>query len=565
MANIKLELSDWLYNAGIVGICKIFEANDDYYEKHSNYIEFDESLLENFEEKYFNYFINKYEKFTSWYKIVSIEDKIVNFNKYAVDEKYMDKFNKQIDYVKDKLTSASYESGYEVIENKEMDLLKEERKLKKIKKTKKQSIEDIIPMIEEQNELLQRIIEYLKKEEVKIIIMAKNAIYDVISKFWSDVSFLNSNNNKKNMYKEYKNYFLDYCINYIHEDKEKFKYTCFSCDNKISKLSKPASYNLTWINKMGVDMSRKTSHFWNFYGDTFICPICNLIYSCIPAGFTILKDKGIFINENSNMDTLIKVNNTAIDNNISFEELEEKSYFTITDNMKQSEFERSNKEIDNIQIIKLDSNNQIKPYTFNIMSKNKLKIIFDNRKNLRKLVNISIKVGEKNKKPIYINLYSEVLKRVYNNKNLFDLISQLFYLKLNDKFNGLLYLKNIIKINNSFLGGIMGKKIYYKKIDGIQQMGFCLRKEYEDKKAGNKINGITYRLLNALKTKNSNRFMDTLLNAYMYIKKPIPTEFIEGLKDEAKLQTIGYAFLLGVQGDNFKLESNEKEGVVNNE
>ncbi|NFE78973.1 type I-B CRISPR-associated protein Cas8b1/Cst1 [Clostridium sporogenes] len=560
IANIKLELSDWLYNAGVVGICKIFDQNDDYYEKHQNYIVFDESLLENFEKKYFNYFINKYEKFTSWYKIVSIEDKLINFSKDTVDEKYIEKFNKQIEYVKTKLKSASYKSGYEVIENKELDLLKEEQNLKKIKKTKKQSIEDVIPMIEEQNELLQKIIEYLKKEEVKRIIMAKNIIYDVIAKFWSDVSFLNSSNNKKSMYKEYKNYFLDDCINYIHEDKEKFKHTCFSCENKIAKLSKPASYDLTWVNKMGVDMSRKSSHFWNFYGDTFICPICNLIYSCIPAGFTILKDKGIFINENSNIDTLIKVNNTAIDNNTSFQELEEKSYFTIAENMKQSEFERSNKEIDNIQIVKLDSNNERRPYSFNVISKNKLRIIYNNRKNLRLLISKNAKIGDGS----YINLYSEVIKRLYNNENLFDLISELFYLKLGDKFKGLSYLKNIIKINNSFLGGIMGKKVYYKKIDEIQKLGFYLRKDYENKKADNKINGITYRLLNALKTKNSNRFMDTLLNAYMYIRKPIPTEFIEGLKDEAKLQTIGYAFLLGLQGDNFKLESNE-EGAVNND
>ncbi|EPY2302651.1 type I-B CRISPR-associated protein Cas8b1/Cst1 [Clostridium sporogenes] len=560
IANIKLELSDWLYNAGVVGICKIFDQNDDYYEKHQNYIVFDESLLENFEKKYFNYFINKYEKFTSWYKIVSIEDKLINFSKDTVDEKYIEKFNKQIEYVKTKLKSASYKSGYEVIENKELDLLKEEQNLKKIKKTKKQSIEDVIPMIEEQNELLQKIIEYLKKEEVKRIIVAKNIIYDVIAKFWSDVSFLNSSNNKKSMYKEYKNYFLDDCINYIHEDKEKFKHTCFSCENKIAKLSKPASYDLTWVNKMGVDMSRKSSHFWNFYGDTFICPICNLIYSCIPAGFTILKDKGIFINENSNIDTLIKVNNTAIDNNTSFQELEEKSYFTIAENMKQSEFERSNKEIDNIQIVKLDSNNERRPYSFNVISKNKLRIIYNNRKNLRLLISKNAKIGDGS----YINLYSEVIKRLYNNENLFDLISELFYLKLGDKFKGLSYLKNIIKINNSFLGGIMGKKVYYKKIDEIQKLGFYLRKDYENKKADNKINGITYRLLNALKTKNSNRFMDTLLNAYMYIRKPIPTEFIEGLKDEAKLQTIGYAFLLGLQGDNFKLESNE-EGAVNND
>ncbi|KPU26824.1 CRISPR-associated protein Cst1 [Caloranaerobacter sp. TR13] len=563
MSKIRLELSDWLYNAGIVGIANILEYSEKKFEKKLNYIEFDEKLLENFEEMYFKYFIDKYLKFTSWYKIVSFEDYIMNFNEDEIKEKDIEKINSYIEYTKKRLTSSSYKSGYSIIKFGRLDLLKEEKKLKKIKKTKKQTIKDIIPNIKGQLDIISNIIYFLKEDEVKRIILAKNIIYDVIAKFLKDVSFLHKNANKNDMYEEYKNYFINSIISYIHEDKNNFSYNCFNCNRKISKLSKPASYDLTWLNKIGVDMSRKTSHFWNFYGDTFICPICNLVYSCIPAGFTVVRDKGLFINQNSDVKTLISINSIAIDHNTKFEELEEKSYYAVSENLKQSVVENMEKEIDNIQIVKLDSNNDRRPYTFNVLSKNKLKIIYENKKLLRYLVNNYVKTDAGD----YINVYSEVIKRLYDNKNQFDLINKLLYLNMNEKFTRIGNIKIIIKINNDYLGGIMkGKMISYNTIDKLQQLGFELRKAYEVKNSKNKINGISYRLLNALKTKNTNKFMDTLINAYMYLNKEIPIEFVDGLKDEDRFQTLGYSFLLGLQGESEKRDSNkENEGDEINE
>ena len=43
----------------------------------------------------------------------------------------------------------------------------------------------------------------------------------------------------------------------------------------------------------------------------------------------------------------------------------------------------------------------------------------------------------------------------------------------------------------------------------------------------------------------------------MYAGKPVPSIFLEGLKDEDVFQTIGYAFLLGLQGEQF---TNKVEG-----
>lgn len=562
MALIRFEMADWLYNAGLVGLVNILESSGDNVIKKNSYIEIEDEYLEGFEEKYFKYFFNKYEAFTSWYKLTSFIGYIDGFDAEKAEDKDIDNINIFIDDLKKKLTSNSYKSAYLLLESNEYNFLEDEKKLQKIKLVKKQSILDVKDKITEQLKLIKQILINLKSEEVKKVIMAKNVTYDIIQQFWSDVSFLNKNNSKNDMYEEYKNYFLKGAVSYASAEKKKYKYTCFTCGDKLAKLSKPDAYDLTWINKMGVDMSRKSSHFWNFNGDLFICPMCNLVYSCVPAGFTMLRGRGIFINENSSFKNLLSINQLALNNNVSFEDLEEQSYFNIIDSMAQGQVESLNKETENIQVIKLDSQNERRPYTFNLLSKEKLNIIYHNKNMLKTLVKVHIKIS----KDYYINLYREVIQRLYEGKNQFDLISELIYLNLQGKFNGLKYIETIIKINNDFIGGGKRDKMAYdnkfedKRVYAFKKYGMDLKKAYEKGKTENKLSGISYRLLNALKTKDSARFMDTLINSYMYIKEPIPTYFVEGLKDIEVFQTIGYSFLIGLQGGEQK---ENKEETIN--
>lgn len=559
MATIKLEMSDWLYNAGLIGLIKILKQDEIEYKPKGKYFELETEDLVNFEEKYFKYFSKKYEKFTSWYKIVSIEDYIINFDKDKANDKDLEKINNTIENVKKKLTSNSYKSAYLLFQNPKISLLEEEKKLKKIKKTKKQNVKDVVDEICNQLDNLKIIVGYLKKDEVKKVILAKNIIYDIIQQFWSDVSFLNRNNSANDMFQEYKTYFIDGVLNYDDEDKKKYKYDCFTCDNKISKLSKPAAYDLTWLSKIGVDMSRKSSHFWNFNGDSYICPVCNLVYSCVPAGFTILNGMGLFINQNSSIGDLFSANIFSLKDINKFQQLEEQGYFNIIKNMEQGSIENFNKEIENIQIVKYDSQNARRPYSFNLLSKSKLILIYNNRKRLSKLINVYIKIT----KNYYINLYSEVLERLYNNKNQFDLIDYLLSLNLEGKFNGIGFIYLILKINHDFLQGGMKRKMAEHKnkdeyIDNFKRYGLKLRFGYSGS-SKNKISGITYRLLNSLKIKNTSRFMETLISAYLYLNSPVPTDFIDALKDENKFQEIGYAFLIGLQGYEDIKDKGEKQ------
>lgn len=541
MGMIKIQIGDWLKNAGIVGLSTVLarlQTPELKIIEKGQYIEFDEKLLDGFEDKYFEVLIDKHEKSLSWYKLISQEYVLNNLE----DKKEsVEKLNKIIDEIKSKVNSNSYKNAYLILKDSEIieNLIP---KIKKIKITKKQDFNDVKEEYLEQIRILTEIIEYFKKPNVKKIIAAKNVMYEVIQPFWTNVSFLLKTNNKKEMYNLYKADFIDSVKKYNEKDNSKNKYNCFTCDNKISKLSKPEAFNLSWLVKVGVDKDKKSSHFWNMKCDAYICPICNLVYSCIPIGFTTLKGKGLFINNNGSIRTL-KTSNVAEVSYESekFEEIEQASYLRIVNTVDQYGIENIDKEFENIQIVKFDSSNGSRPYSFNVLSKRLLRIIYYNRKRLQKLIKVIVKVTDK----YYINLYSEVIDRLYVGKDLFDLIYMLMKMNLGEEFKGTNFIYSILEINNSFKGG---RGMRFEDTKNFKNYGLNLRKKYVESGNESKISGITYRLLNALKTKDSSKFMDTMINAYMYVKLEIPTDFVKGLNNMDALQGIGYAFLIGLQG-----------------
>ncbi|TAH60693.1 MAG: hypothetical protein EWM50_06445 [Gottschalkiaceae bacterium] len=100
---------------------------------------------------------------------------------------------------------------------------------------------------------------------------------------------------------------------------------------------------------------------------------------------------------------------------------------------------------------------------------------------------------------------------------------------------------------------------FKRKVDLSKYFGLQLRESYIAKGNEKKMEGISYRLLNAIKTKNSSRFADILINAYMYVEKEIPSIFIDTLKEKELLQSYGYGFLLGLQGNSKKNNNESKE------
>ncbi|BDU50911.1 type I-B CRISPR-associated protein Cas8b1/Cst1 [Haliovirga abyssi] len=542
---IHLSLKDWLYNVGVVGFINILK-----YAGHEEEIEFngqeviiDSKVLENFEEKYFNYFINTYEKKLAWSKVVSYRNKIEYFEKenYSnFDKKAFENFNKYIENLKKYLKSNSHKAAYELISS-DFPILEKEKNIQKIKLKKNESIEDRLEDVKRIIEKIKEVIDFYSLDEVKKYIAAKNVIYTIIKNAWNGISFLNPQTKEKNIYSDYKNYFPLSTFKYLNESKEKYKYDCFTCDNKIKKMDN----DLGFLNATGFDTSRKTSHVWNFVNDIAICPVCKLIYSCVPAGFTYVYDKGIYVNANRSIAEAIKINNRVRMTILNDEEMNSNTtYRAMITAMSESINNSSKYELSDIQVVRYEN----EKYRFNILSKKILNLINNSKHELDILIKAGYKEIDK-----YFRVYEEVMRNILNNENMFLLIHKMLILKLtksnNALFNGR-HLLAVININFEYLKGVGEmKKIEKDALKSYNGAGYYLKQAYKDKNSENKLNGISYRLLNALKTNNNGMFMDTILNCYLYTGKKVPKFFIDCLQDIETFKTIGYAFVSGLIDD----------------
>jgi len=552
---IRISLADWQFNAGVVGLHNILKYAGDEVVVKENYIEFEPECLEGFETKYFNYLIDKYWEILSINKIISIEEFVAYYEDSdfeEFDKEGLDTTNKYIDEVKKYLKSNSYKTAYGLI-NSDEDILGLEKSLKTIKFKEKQDINDIIPKVQETFDIFKQIIKFLKKEVSRKYIGAVNVIYTIINNAWDGVCFLNRQTKEKDMYIDYRNYFVVPTLEYLKADKSRFKYTCFSCDREMNDFNN----DLSFLVNTGFDVSRKTSHVWNFQNDVAVCPVCKLVYSCVPAGMNYIYDNGIYVNDNSSMENAININNKIFKEIYKQKDEDKKLTYRALVNAINKEYnDRIKYELADIQLVRYVNGK----YRFNILSRKSLEVIRDSMIELDRLINCSLKEID-----TYFNIYELVIDRLLNSQNMFTLVQKLLYYKLSVPKNcyyNTFNIVDILQINKKFMKGVGYMKDLEKDIVKLgNTSGYYLREKYRSKGAIDKLSGISYRLLNALKTNNTDSFMDTLLNCYLYAKLPVPEVFLDALRSEEQFKTIGYAFVAGlIEG-----EKNEENGGEINE
>ena len=541
---IKIEIGNWQYNAGIVGLVSIldnFQKNSVRFEENSIY--FDSKELENFEEKYFNYLIKVYEKTLSWHKIVSFENKISYFKEKEIDENDLKEINTYIkDVLKKYLKSNSYVAAYDFIDG-DIDPIKEEKNLKPIALKKNEKISDKAEEIKDVLNKIEDIIKYFSSENGKKYICGKNLIYTIIKNGWDGVSFLYRQTKEKDIYKDFKNYFITPTIEYLESDKTKYKYNCFVCDRNIKNLDNDFSF----LVNTGFDTNRKLSHVWDFNNDIAMCPICKLVYSCVPVGFTYVYGSGIFINSNTNAEELIRINSR-----IKSEIYREESISGIYKILNKELQEDIKYELEDIQLVRFEN----EKYFFNILSKNMIRVLINSKADFNKIENVFYKLNGEN-----YSLTDDVTRKILNNENLFNLIHKIIYSKISGDSQ---YLSEIavfstIKINFRLLKerGYMENK----EIDVLaraRSAGSKLKDRYNSKGSEHKLQGICYRILNGLKTNNISMTMDTILNCYLYCDEGVPKIITEMMSEEETFKEIGYAFISGLL--SIKYDENDKGG-----
>ena len=584
---IELKLKDYLFNAGLLGFINILgeetKNNGELEIDNKNrLIRFSPKVLENFEYKYFDFFIKRYGKTLTYGKILEFEKYIDEFEANGEKIKSINELkmiNDKITFFKAKIKSESYKKAYDFIEkNGTNKILEMEKELKKIKEPKENVNEISDDDVKNNLKIMKEIIDFFKKKitdkegNAKNYLAAKNVAYIIINNAWSSVSFLNRANSAKDIYEEYKSYFVEPALKYINADKSKFKYKC-----TISNMPmKDYKNTLGFLNDTGFDVSRKPSHVWNFVNDIAVTPLVTLIYSCVPAGFIYGADKGIFVNANHNIDQLCKINN-GIAYNILEDKSEEKDINLYKNLLKEIKKEKDNTkyELSDIQIVKLEEGH----YKFTLLSRGILKLLSENKEKLDDLLDKWYLIDRR-----YFYLYDTTITELLNNQNLFSLINKLCYYKIS-KIKLYCKLKNIedlLKINLDYIRrlnkmdnqGIVEKEeskktseeLTEKDIFYIRRDAMIFREEYI-KKSGNdkKIGSLLYRLQNALRINNVDMFMDALISAHAYAGKNISSLFAKALLNDENFQTLGHGFLLGLLGEDKSKNENKTDKKEGNE
>lgn len=548
MEEVEIRLNNFLFNSGIIGFLKIIDVvnKNDLIKIDGNVLKIKTQAFENFEDDYIQTMLEIFGNDTRWASIINQKEVLngLDLSKEEDTKKLKDIYS----FLKKSLESASYMSGYEIVKNKD-----DENPYEYIAK-KEKSDEEM------KNDSL-RVVEYLNQH--KATYCMKDIIYNKINMFWENVSFLNNNANKKDIKEEYKKGFVTPVIKYLNTV-QKAPYHCIECGNIVGKSS---SFSMSWLKDTGVDINRKTSAFWNNNEDAFICPVCYLIYSCVPLGFCIVKDTAIFINQNNSIKEL-KQENQMVESELARESqtIDRIEYCFLTKLLEKFKDIANKKmyqnEINNIQVIKkvkLDKDNV--KYEFNMISKNKLKAFEISSRDFEKLINKRVVVGVDDKNKERINIYQETLSNFIENKNQYLLLDKLIKIIV-EKDEKISYLQNILNIQVKSKGGEDMEEIT-DLIEKARWAGRKLKEVYfSSEEENNKLRSLVLQLNNALRANNATKFMDIITRLYGSLGEQIPCtkSFEKMIKDKRYFRDIGYAYIIGLEGYvGIKKEENNNE------
>ncbi len=554
----EIGLNDWQFNAGVVGFLNILDkANKlDLVKIGAQKISFDPKVFDDFETDYFNYFIETYQKTLSWSKIVAYQETIDYFeedNFEQFDEKNIEVLNTYIrDVAKKNIKSKSYKAAYQLIES-DVDIMELGANLKTIPKIKSKEKfadvkEQILNEVKDRFSQIKKIIAYFENEQAKKYIRAKNVLYTVIKNGWDGVSALNPQTKEPNLYIDFRDYFVEPCLNYLEADKTKYKFNCAVTNQPIKNLDEVFSF----LVQTGYDTKRKASHGWEFANDLAISPICKFIYACVPAGINYVYGQGIFVNVNDSVESLWNTNRKfryQLFENNQKEIREVNAYVSLIQILEQIQSDSVKYELADIQIVSYEN----ETYRFTILPKRILRVFHQANTNLMHLIRASWNVNGQ-----YENMYQVTVKRLMNSENLFTLIHRLLLYKatgVSNTYYGMFHIEQLLTINQKFLGGIdKMEELSQDELSKIRSSGWYFKQGYENSR---KVDGIVYKLLNALKISNRDAFMDVILNCYAYLDKQVPKSMIQIFESDERFKTIGYTFVSGIIGENTKNEKGE--------
>lgn len=551
---LQILTGDFLKNAGIVGFITLLKEDENAIEDEHYFIDVNKLSIQkdylknvNLTQLYFNSMINRFYSDTVLYTINKKIRYLIEKYDALVELDNIDEWQNNLKFISEKLGSASFKTGIDTIKEEIDDVEIYYEAIDKM--FKNQNID-----ANTYNKLRQLQI-FLVQPLVHETLCFKNIIYNFINKFW-ERSFLLSYNAKKDMKKCFNDDFVLPLLNYLDQDISKMKDQCIECGNPIKK-----GVSISFMKDFADDLARKKSAIYNFNVDMNLCPICTFIYALTPLGFIKYNQDFLFFNENDSIKNLYQVNSPYGKNN-KYELIEDRKlegkYYKI---YQMIQYNRLDKECEeqykNVQVITRKMKNDEVKYEFDIMD-NFLVDILSNLKvkdELEYFISINvIKINEE-----FINLFEEIVKRLMNKLNLYDLIILLIKQDLINSQNKycIIYARKILNIQYTINRGENMKYLYR-----VTKDGYLLRRElsqYDKIDVDENYRGMFYQLTNALRVDNRDKFIDIILRMYTTLNLKIPQSIASIKNDKENGKDIAYAFLLGLKGAYYDSKESEEE------
>lgn len=567
---IDFKLSSWLENAGIVGLTRILPESK--YKIDSNVLHVNIDVLDNFADYYFKFFIDTYGLNTRYQRILNMKNKLLdwqdnNFKDFNENDltQLLDWFNNVLLYfIKQKSVIKvidTINSNFDVIaETKNCNkLIRTLKKKNELNKNHDEAIETLKLLITK----LLSIFTYFDTPEAHKLFPATNLSYQIIGNAWDGVSFLSRNkkSNYHDLYEDFQDYFANSVKKYLTDNHDKDKYICANCGLPIGSHDKLSGYS--FLTGMGFDLKRKSSNAWDFEATSYLCPICRLLYTCVSAGFTYnFTHQGIFINSDSSIDELKAVNDKVL--LAMTTALTRKStttpYQAFTNIFQDKAIESEKYVLANVQVVSYDGSNDNGIYTFRVIpvvASEVLKYAAEHTfSNGASMLDTLYAAGIKGfKGQNYYNIFSAVVDKLLNGTNLTSLIHDLLLLKVTNTdgcYYSVFQIVCLIRMNSQLINKILQKKgeqmqVTEEKLGKMRSCGAIIREEYA-KFNENKSQALAYHMLDALRANNVKRFMDLLLNTYLYLNKIVPRTFIDSQTNIQVFEQYGYAFVAGLIG-----------------
>lgn len=567
---IDFKLSSWLENAGIVGLTRILPKSK--YKIDGNVLHVNIDALNDFADYYFKFFIDTYSFNTRYQRILNMKNKLLdwqdnNFKDFNENDltQLLDWFNNVLLY------SVKQKSVIKVIDtiNSNFDVIAETKNCNKLIRTLKKKNElnknhdEVIETLKLLITKLLPIFAYFDTPEAHKLFPATNLSYQIIRNAWDGVSFLSRNkkSNYHDLYEDFQDYFANSVKKYLTDNHDKDKYICANCGLPIGSHDKLFGYS--FLTGMGFDLKRKSSNAWDFEATSYLCPICRLLYTCVSAGFTYnFTHQGIFINSDSSIDELKAVNDKVLLAMIIA--LAKKStttpYQAFTSIFQDKAIESEKYVLANVQVVSYDGSNDNGIYTFRVIPVVASEVLkyaaehtFNNGSSMLDTLYAAGIKGFKGQN--YYNIFSAVVDKLLNGTNLTSLIHDLLLLKATNAdgcYYSIFQVVCLIRMNSQLINKILQKKgeqmqVTEEKLSKMRSCGAIIREEYA-KFNENKSQALAYHMLDALRANNVKRFMDLLLNAYLYLDKVVPRTFIDSQTNIQVFEQYGYAFVAGLIG-----------------